>query len=81
MLYEAASCLMTRSKETNSVKIWGQKIAKRAGLKKAVVAVARRLAVIMHAMWRDGTFFEPGDSEPAPRKRLTAAQKCVTGRA
>lgn len=68
VLYEAASCLMTRSKETNSLKSWGQKIAKRAGLRKAVVAVARRLAVIMHAMWRDGTFFEPGETAPAPRR-------------
>ena len=71
VLYEAASCLMTRSKETNSLKSWGQKIAKRAGLRKAVVAVARRLAVIMHAMWRDGTFFEPGETAPAPRRPKT----------
>ncbi|MEQ1617498.1 MAG: IS110 family transposase [Terricaulis sp.] len=75
VLYEAASCLMTRSKETNSLKRWGQKIAKRAGLKKAVVAVARRLAVIMHAMWRDGTFFEPGETAPAPRRPKTVGTR------
>lgn len=78
VLYEAASCLLTRSKAHCGVRTWGQKIVKRAGLKKAIVAVARRLAVIMHAMWRDGTYFEPGD-QPAPRRpRKTSARPATT---
>lgn len=78
LLYEAASCLMTRSRVSTSLKRWGQAIAKRAGHKKAVTAVARRLSVIMLAMWRDGTFFEPGEETPAakrPSRAKTAASK------
>lgn len=60
-LYEAASGLMTRFKGRDKVKSWGQAIAKRSCYRKACVAVARKLAVIMHAMWSDGTFYV-GDS-------------------
>lgn len=73
LLYEAASCLMTRSRVSTSLKRWGQAIAKRAGHKKAVTAVARRLSVIMLAMWRDGTFFETGEDTP-PAKRPSRAK-------
>lgn len=79
LLYEAASCLMTRSRVSCSLKRWGQAIAKRAGHKKAVVAVARRLSVIMLAMWRDGTFFEPGEPKAAARRpRKPAAPRRAT---
>src|SRR5664279_2221945 len=50
-LYEAASALLTRYKRRDKVKTWGMVIAKRTCHRKAVVAVARKLAVIMHAMW------------------------------
>ncbi len=53
-LYEAASAMLTRYKGKTALKTWGAKLAKRCH-KKAVVAVARKLAVIMHAMWRDGS--------------------------
>jgi transposase len=56
-LYEAASGLMTRFKGKDKVKSWGQQIAKRSCHRKAVVAVARKLAVIMHAMWSAGTVY------------------------
>lgn len=55
LLYEAANSILTCSRETFALKTWAMKIAKRRGLKKARVALARRLAVIMHAMLRDGT--------------------------
>ena len=55
-LYEAASAMLTRYQGKTALKSWGQKITKRCH-KKAVVAVARKLAVIMHAMWRDGTIY------------------------
>lgn len=58
LLCEAASSILTRSRETFALKTWALKIAKRRGLSKASVALARRLAVIMHAMLRDGTLFE-----------------------
>ncbi|AMK17093.1 transposase [Sphingobium sp. MI1205] len=58
LLYEAANSILTRSLETLALKTWAMKIAKRRGLKKACAALARRLAVIMHAMLGDGTLFQ-----------------------
>lgn len=55
LLYEAANSIQTRSEETFALKTWAMKVAKHLGLKKARVALARRLAVIMHAVLRDGT--------------------------
>ncbi len=56
-LYEAASGLMVRGKKWSTLKTWGMSIAKRRGHKRAVVAVARKLAIVMHRMWLDGTEF------------------------
>lgn len=56
-LYEAASALLTRYKKKDKVKTWGLALAKRSSHRKATVAVARKLAVIMHAMWSGGTFY------------------------
>ncbi|MGB8525753.1 MAG: IS110 family transposase [Rhodoplanes sp.] len=56
-LYEAANGMLTRYRGFCSLKAWGLKIAKTRGYKRACVAVARKLAVIMHAMWRDGSEF------------------------
>lgn len=70
-LCEAASGLMTRFKGTDKVKNWGQAIAKRSCHRKACVAVARKLAMIMHAIWSDGTFYV-GDSAA---NRSDAAQR------
>jgi transposase len=56
MLYEAAQSMM-RSKKWSWLKAWAMQIAKRRGMKKAIVALARRLAVIMHRIWVDGTEF------------------------
>ncbi len=63
LLYEAALSLLTRSKKWCALKAWGLRVAKRRGMKRAVVAVARRLAVILHRMWLDGTAFQWGQSE------------------
>jgi transposase len=58
MLFEAALVLMTHSSlKWSWLKAWGMKIARHRGMKRAIVAVARRLAVIMHRMWVDGTEF------------------------
>jgi transposase len=56
-LYEAANVLLTRVSKWSALKAWGLRIAKRKGLRKAKVAVARKLAVILHRMWIDGTDF------------------------
>ena len=50
-------CMLTRVQKWSWLKAWAMNIAKRRGQKKAIVALARRLAVIMHRMWRDGTEF------------------------
>lgn len=56
-LYEAANVLLTRVAKWSALKAWGIRLAKRSGLRKAKVAVARKLAVILHRMWIDGTEF------------------------
>jgi len=56
MLYEAAQSML-RSTRWSWLKAWAMQIARRRGMKKAIVALARRLAVIMHRIWIDGTEF------------------------
>ncbi len=56
MLYEAAQSML-RSKKWSWLKAWAMQIARRRGMKKAIVALARRLAVILHRIWVDGTEF------------------------
>lgn len=63
-LFEAASVLLHRTKRWCALKAWGLRLAKRNGMKKAQVAVARKLAITMHCIWVDGTSFEWG-REPA----------------
>lgn len=58
LLYEAANSILTRSRGTFALKTSTMKIAKHRGLKKVRGALARRLAVIMHAMLRDGPLFQ-----------------------
>jgi len=57
LLYEGAQSILTRSVKWSWLKAWAMKIAKNRGLKRAIVALARRLAVIMHRLWVDGTEF------------------------
>jgi transposase len=57
MLYEAAQSMLVHSTRWSWLKAWAMKIAKRRGMKRAIVALARRLAVIMHRIWVDGTEF------------------------
>jgi transposase len=56
-LYEAAGVLLTRVKRWSPLKAWGVRLMQRVGAKKAKVAVARKLAVILHCIWTDGTDF------------------------
>lgn len=57
-LFEAAAVLLHRTKKWCALNAWGLRLAKRNGMKKAQVAVARKLAVILHCIWVDGTSFE-----------------------
>jgi transposase len=56
LLYEAAQVLLTRA-SGSWLKAWGLQLAKRRGVKRATVATARRLSVILHRMWVDGSDF------------------------
>ncbi len=62
-LYEAASSLLTNTKSWSALKSWGLRIAKRSCMSKAKVAVARKLAVIMHQMWLTGEAFRLAETE------------------
>jgi transposase len=56
-LYEAANVILTRPVKGSALKSWAARIANRAGLRKAKVALARKLAVVLHRMLVDGTPF------------------------
>jgi transposase len=56
-LFQAAHTLLTRTKRWSALKAWGMKLAKRRGLRRAEVAVARKLAMILHRMWTAGEDF------------------------
>jgi transposase len=62
-LFEAATVLLYRTKKWSSLKAWGMRLAKRIGMKKAKVAIARKIAVILHCIWVDGTSFEWGHAK------------------
>jgi transposase len=64
-LYGAAHALMTRSDAWSVLKAWGLRLAKVRGHRRAVIAVARKLAVILHRMWVDGTDFRAARMEAA----------------
>ena len=59
LLYSAASTLITQVKKPSPLLVWAKRLHDRKGFKKAAVATARKLAVIMHRIWRDRTVFEP----------------------
>jgi transposase len=69
-LYEAAHTLLVRSRKWSSLRAWGMKVAKTRGMARARVAVARKLAVILHRMWSDETEFRFGRN---PAAALAAA--------
>jgi transposase len=64
-LFEAANAILTRSGRFSSLKSWGLSVAKHRGMKRAKVAVARKLAVVLHRMWVDETDFRWGHEQAA----------------
>ena len=64
-MFEAANVLLTRVTKWSALKAWGVRLMKRVGAKKAKVAVARKIAIILHCIWTDGTSFEWGTEQVA----------------
>ena len=67
-LFEAAAVLLQRHPRACALRSWGLALAKRVGMRRAKVAVARKLAVLLHALWRRGEEFrwpEPAAAAPA----------------
>jgi len=58
LLYEAASVLLTRVRMESGLRRWGLILWKRLGFKRAATALARKMAVVLHAMWKSGTAFD-----------------------
>jgi transposase len=65
-LYEAAFVMICNSKSGCALRAWGLRLRARKGLKPSCIAVARKLAVVMHRMWVTGRAFDPS---PAGRIR------------
>ena len=64
-LYEAANVLLSRTTRFFTLKRWAMEVAKRRGAKRAKVALARKLASVLHRMWRDDSEFRWGKQAPA----------------
>ncbi len=58
LLYEAATVIMTRTHAESDLRTWGLRLREKIGFKRAAVAVARKLAVIMHAMLKSDELFD-----------------------
>ena len=57
LMYEAAGVILTRLKKESSLRDWAAAIARRSGPGKARVALARKLSVVLHSIWRSGEPF------------------------
>src|SRR6478609_7710107 len=64
-LYAAANAMLMRSITWSSLKAWGVRLMKTKGRRRAIVAVARKIAVVLHRMWADGTDFRLGSEAAA----------------
>lgn len=64
-LYEAANVLLSRTTRFSTLKRWALAVAQRRGVKRAKVALARKLASVLHRMWIDGSEFRWGKQAPA----------------
>ena len=58
LLYEAAAVILTRSTADSALRTWGLKLRERVGFKPAAVALARKLAVVMHTILKTGELFD-----------------------
>jgi transposase len=74
-LVNAATVLLAATRTFSSLKDWGLRLAKKIGFHKARIAVARKLAIIMFGLWRDGTHFQyKAETVAAHREMMQAAR-------
>ena len=77
VLYEAANVMLTRPVKGSTLKSWALAVAKRAGMRKAKVALARKLAVVLHQMMRSGAAFsltgQPAQEGPLQKRQIAEA--------
>jgi transposase len=64
-LYEAANVMLTRAGRFSTLKRWALDVAQRRGMRRAKVALARKLAVVLHRLWVDGSEFRFGKQAAA----------------
>ena len=65
VLYEAANVMLTRTSRFSTLKRWALEVAKRRGMKRAKVALARKLSTVLHRMWVEGSTFRFGKEAAA----------------
>ena len=75
MLYEAAQAMLTRTQRFSRLRAWGLRVAQRRGRSRAIVAVARKLATVLHRMWVDGTTFRFGKEDVQGRGVIHPVQE------
>ena len=64
-LYEAANVMLTRAGKFSALKRWALEVAKRRGMRRAKVALARKLSTVLHRLWVDGSEFRFGKEAAA----------------
>ena len=64
-LFEAAQSMLTRTVRFSTLKHWALEVSRRRGMRRAEVALARKLATVLHRMWMDGTEFRWGKAPAA----------------
>jgi transposase len=74
-LCEAAASLLLRVRKWSALRAWGLRIAKRSSMLCAIVAVARRLAGILHHMWIDGSDFKVGFGAKVTKRLLHPSRR------
>jgi transposase len=72
-LYEAANAILTRMAGDSPLRRWALAVARRTGMRKAKVALARKLAVILHRMLVDGTPFDAAKAAAAAQQKEASA--------
>lgn len=65
VLFEAAHVMLTRPTKSSPLKRWALNVAKRRGMKRAKVALARKLAIVLHRIWIDATEFRWSNNQAA----------------
>lgn len=71
MLYEAVIAILTRIHKNFKLRLWGLRLVRKKGLKRAATTVARALAALLHKIWTSGTIFRFGAG--GKRGRVAAA--------